>query len=129
MLSGLRRLGRLSLSNICPCGIAREDCDYHKSQSQPPIIHCVGTMFSTLHVRDAAKLNNFPLLRVHAHTALFNRMCKNGLLNTRDGIHYLENWYVSSGLEYSFPCKIGGLFDTLLTFEDGGRVILRTREH
>lgn len=116
--------------DICLCGIAREDCDYHKvPQSKQPPIHYVRSPFDTNHVRDAAKLNTSPLCRVHFHSALFNRMSKNGLLEYVDGIYYLENWFVSSGLEYSVPCKVGGLFDTLLTFDDGGRVVLRTREH
>lgn len=125
---------------ICPCGIARDDCDYHKPApdvSQVPVHDVSGTCFiegvtnfnvdSLCNALDLVwQIDRWEDFRMITHTALFHRMRKNNLLDCDiNGQWSLQGMLVSETL----LGKIDGVFDSLIEHKDGRSVILRTREH
>lgn len=133
--------------DICLCGIAREDCDYHKPASLADAIpvHDVSgyayiegkTNFTLQNFSDALQViwikdcvEDFTL---KVWTPLFHRLDKNRLLDKTylflngkpNNVEYtLEGSPVVD--EYTFPS--GPVFDSLIYHADGRKVILRTRE-
>jgi hypothetical protein len=128
--------------SICPCGIARDDCDYHKPVpvvSQGLVYDVSGTAF-VAGVTNFTVENLFDALdlvwcngrdaedfRMTTHTALFMRFRKCNLLDCDiNGQWSLQGMPVSESL----LGKAGGVFDSLIQHSNDGRqVILRTREH
>lgn len=122
---------------ICPCGIARDDCDYHKPTpvvSQVPVYDVSGTCFiegvtnfTVDNLYDASLPATSGLMKIIVHSALYGRLRKCNLLNILpDGTETFKGFIIIHNP--NFP-KTGGVFDSLLVHKDGKEVILRTREH
>jgi hypothetical protein len=122
---------------ICPCGIARDDCDYHKPAPvvpQVPVYDVSGTCFvvgvtnfTIENLYDASLPATSGLMKIIVHTALYHRIRKCNLLDILpNGTETLQGFPIQHNP--NFP-KTGGVFDSLLVHKDGKEVILRTREH
>ncbi len=129
--------------DICLCGIARNDCDYHKPltiiMSEVVPVHDVSgvcfvpnvTQFSVHNLCDALDLvwrtDRWEDFTMITHTALFNRLFKNGLLDYDSA----SDTYSLQGMRVKNDSKgkTGGIFDSIVVHSDGRQVVLRTREH
>lgn len=128
--------------DICLCGIAKEDCDYHKptvvAVSNSFIYNVSGTVFvpgvtqfTAENLFDAYSGIGEPI-EMLVHTALFSRLNQYNLLD-----FYTEGRVKFQGLlvhrnddvDGLLLLKSGPVFRTILTFADGRQVVLITREH
>lgn len=127
----------MSVADICLCGIAREDCDYHKPV--PPVPQCpvhdvsgsvfvAGvTNFTAENLYDASLPATSGLVKIIVHSAIYRRLDKCSLIDYLvDGSAVFQGFTILFNLK--FP-KTGGVFDSLLVHRDGKEAILRTREH
>lgn len=123
--------------DICLCGIAREDCDYHKPTpvvSQVPVYDVSGTCFiegvtnfTVDNLYDASLPATSGLMKIIVHSALYSKLRKCNLLYILpDGTETFQGFIIIPNP--NFP-KTKGVFDSLLIHKDSKQVILRTREH
>jgi hypothetical protein len=126
--------------DICLCGIAREDCDYHKSApvvSKVPVYDVSGTSFIpgvtnfTCENLFDATVNIDGIIKIVVHIALYHKLYKNNLLDFySNGIVRLQGIQVLSSTDPQFrSTKNGRLFDSTITALDGSQIILRMREY
>ncbi len=126
------------MSDICLCGIVKEDCDYHRPAaiSAVPWHNVSGTcfipgvtQFTVENLFDALELirktDSWEDFTLDVHAALHSRLRKNNLLDCDNGQWSLIGMKVNSVNEG----KNGGVFDSVISHADGRKVILRTREH
>lgn len=135
------------MMDICLCGIAREDCDYHKPApvvSQVPVYDVSGTCFIK-GVTNFTRQNFFDACQViwikdrtedfilKIWVPLFNHLNHEGILDT--------SYIFTSNVPSSVVCTLQGtpivteaifpnssIYDSLIYHLDGRKIILRTRE-
>lgn len=123
------------MTDICLCGIAREDCDYHKPQLPIYLIpvHDVSgakfvpgiTNFTLENLFDASA-NLVEIKEILVHPAVYNRLNKNNLLDSYlDGSTRLQGIIVNPD---PTCVKHRNVFDTTIIALNDEKVILRTRE-